>query len=249
MASNWSAVVRSALDTSPNLIHRYRVIRDPIVQYTYDHLYVKHTPHNGLTTNRFPHSTTPGIHNYVYWMSDWDLPEDIIYPLFPTNMDMVSYVNPPHIRSMAHKPHRNIYIRGADGIPKLEHIFDNISHIRDYHLECIYWTPSKLNNLWNSSVFDSWRPYRSSSLDRLVVLLYYGGVTIPKGYYNFSDELFDDGIIVANNSIIASTPFDPLVFDYLQYLTRQTDPHRMNSDQDFITQLSVWEQRRIKIIK
>jgi hypothetical protein len=248
MASNWSAVVHSALDATPNLIYRYRVVREPIVQQTYNNLYIKHTPPNGLSTNRFPHHTTPGIHNYIYWGDDWNIPETVIYPLFPDDLDIVSYINPPHIRSMGHKPHRNIYIRGVDGIPKLEHIFDETFHLQNNNINRMYWSNDLINNLWTSSVLDRWRPYRSKELDRLVVLLYYGGITIQTGYYNFPSELFYDGIIVSNYNIIGATRFDPLVFDYLQYQTRQTDPNRIDPDLDFINQLSIWERKRITII-
>jgi hypothetical protein len=245
--ANWSDVVKSALDTTPNLIYRYRVIREPIVQNTYDRLYVKHSPPNGLSTNRFPHYTKPGIHNYIYWSDDWNLPETALYRFFPENVDLVSYINPPQIRSMAHKAHRNIYIRGSygPGIPKLEHIFDP-KQPPLYNFDYIYWTPKKLNNLWRSTVFDYWRPYRSNNLDHLAVLLYYGGIisSIP-----IEDDVFYDGnIIMNNNAIIGATTFDPLVFDYLQYRTRQTDPYRMNPDYDFMDQLSPWERRRIQII-
>lgn len=254
MAADWLMVQKSAYDTSFNLVDRFKVIRHPLVQKTYNNLYIKHTPPDGLSTNRFPHYTKPGIHNYIYWTDDWNVSEETIRPFFPHYIDLVSYVNPPHIRSMGHKPHRNIYIRGADGIPKIEHIFDQYSHIHSNNLSYMIWTSDDINNLWMSPVFDSFRHYRRANLDRIAVLLYYGGVMATNGIYSLSDNYFNDGGIIINNKniinsdILGATPFDPLIFDYLHYITNQVDPNRMITTNDFIQQLSPWEQNRIIIL-
>ena len=246
--ATWSTILNSVYDTTPNLRYRSQVIRNPIVQKTYNN-FVKQIPLNGLSTNRFPYDTAPGIHNYIFWSNDWDLPEEVIIPLFPETVEVVSYVNPPERRSMINNPHRNIFIRGFFGIPPIEHSFDNTVHIEN--LKVYFWNSETLDILWQSSVFDRWRSYRNPKLDRLIVLFYYGGYTAKIQNYQLTTNKYIASIISTSNNLLESdligtTICNPILFDYLQYLTCQSDPNRILSlctrnSRGFQDQLSSWE--------
>jgi hypothetical protein len=121
---------------------------------------------------------------------------------------------------MAHKQHRNIFIKVS---PQIEHLFDaDISNNNHHHQ--IIWISRALNNLW-SLLFNRWNNYRTPDLDRLVVILYYGGFI----EYNPHSMC---GVFSSDTNLLKSKFLGATTFDYLQYITNQTE--RISNEKHFI---------------
>ncbi len=260
---DWATVLH--LTTNPS-DRRRLVTRDVRIQRIMDRQTGVSGNMSGLLTNKYPYLTSPTIHHYVYWGDSWNISHDRISRLVPPNLDSCSYVNPPGMRSQPHLPHSHVFVNVPNVIPDIHHVYLNSENAEDESANndtIIRWTPYTLEFLWSQPVMSRWSSRRHSMndierthLERLGPLLYLGGSIGDVIKLRFT--LMDTGVIYYGNTLLyeactmnvtgytmASTPFCPYIYDYMDYLTRQGYYHSnidTISSSSYHRGLDPWEQ-------